>query len=292
MSKIAKALSRAEEELGISPGDEAWVEQVAPAVQGRASSGQTGPVRGESVADAQAAPAIARDGMRESVEVSYRTTKVAQACFHRMEERRLLSEGAPLALRDAFNILRTQILQQTRASGMNTIMVTSPGRGEGKTTVATNLAISIARDASQTALLVDANLRWPGISCGLGMDTGLGLSDHIMGEIPLGTLFVNPGISKLVVLPAGSTQEDSLDVLSSPKMQRLVAEMKSRYPDRYVIFDCPHLLGMPDALAFAEYVDGIVLVAAEGQTAKTDLQQALTLLQGRNLLGVVMNKIQ
>jgi Mrp family chromosome partitioning ATPase len=73
-------------------------------------------------------------------------------------------------------------------------------------------------------------------------------------------------------------------------MQRLVAEMKSRYPDRYVIFDCPHLLGMPDALAFAEYVDGVVLVAGEGETARGDLKQALAMLEGRNLLGVVLNK--
>ena len=70
---------------------------------------------------------------------------------------------------DAFNVVRTQLLQQTRPKKLNTIMVTSPGRSEGKTTVATNLAITISRDASQTALLVDANLRWPGISCGLGM---------------------------------------------------------------------------------------------------------------------------
>ena len=137
---------------------------------------------------------------------------------------------------------------------------------------------------------MDANLRWPGISCGLGMDQGPGLSDHVLRDAPLESLFVNPGISKLVVLPAGASQEDSLDVLSSPRMQRLVAEMKSRYPDRYVIFDCPHILGMPDALAFAEYVDGIVLVAGDGETAKSDLKQALAILEGRNLLGVVLNK--
>lgn len=282
MSKIAKALSRAEEELGLEAGlgsgaaDEAWF------------VGQARGVRAESAVSP--ARAAGGDGMRESVEVRYEKTKVEQACFRKMEERRLLGENAPVELRDAFNVVRTRILQQTRAKGMNTIMVTSPGRGDGKTTVATNLAISIARDASQTALLVDANLRWPGISCGLGMDTGPGLSDHVMSDVSLESLFVNPGISKLVVLPAGATQEDSLDVLSSPRMQRLVAEMKSRYPDRYVIFDCPHLLGMPDALAFAEYVDGIVLVAGEGETARGDLKQALAMLEGRNLLGVVLNK--
>ena len=281
MSKIAKALSRAEEELGLEAGlsargaDEAWFVGQSEARVGRG-----------------AVPVAPRpdDGMRRSVEVRYEKTKVEQACFQKMEERRLLGDKAPLELRDAFDVLRTRVLQQTRSKGLNTIMVTSPGRGDGKTTVATNLAISIARDASQTALLVDANLRRPGISCGLGMDPGPGLSDFVVNDAPLDTLFVNPGINKLVVLPSGSSQEDSLDVLSSPRMQRLVAEMKSRYPDRYVIFDCPHLLGMPDALAFAEYVDGIILVAGEGETAKAELKQALAMLEGRNLLGVVLNK--
>lgn len=227
---------------------------------------------------------------RSEVTVQYNETVVEQACFGSMEQRRLLGDQAPRALRDAFNVVRTRILQQTRTLGLNTIMVTSPGRGDGKTTVATNLAISIARDASQTALLVDANLRWPGIACGLGLDVRPGLTEHLLRDVPLVGLFINPGIHKLVVLPAGASQEESLDLLSSPRMQHLVAEMKSRYPDRYVIFDCPHLLGMPDALAFAEYVDGIVLVAGEGETARLELEAAIEQLQGRNLLGVVLNK--
>ena len=72
-------------------------------------------------------------------------------------------------------------------------------------------------------------------------------------------------------------------------MEQLVEEMKVRYPDRYVIFDCPHLLDIPDALVFAEYVDGIVLVVDEGKTDRNNLNAALKMLEGRNLLGVVLN---
>lgn len=297
MSKIIKALEKAEEAerlaaaspAGIIVPDAVPARPVAQAAQ-VAQATPAAPV-------AQAAPAqrvvpqVAGAERRDSVEVRYEQTRVEQACFHKMEERRLLGEGAPRELRDAFNVVRTRILQQTRPGGLNTIMVTSPGRGEGKTTVATNLAITIARDASQTALLVDANLRWPGISCGLGMDSRPGLSDHFLRGLSVESLFVNPGIDKLVVLPAGGSHEDSVDIISSPGMQALVAEMKTRYPDRYVIFDCPHLLGVPDALVFAEYVDGIILVADEGSTAQNDLKTALGMLEGRNLLGVVLNKV-
>lgn len=295
MSKIIKALEKAEEAERLAAGNSGAI-IVPDSVPGRtyAPAAQAVPAASapaaQVVQDAPVAPAGV--GRRDSVEVRYERTKVEQACFHRMEERRLLGEGAPRELRDAFNVVRTRILQQTRSRGLNTIMVTSPGRGEGKTTVATNLAITIARDASQTALLVDANLRWPGISCGLGMESRPGLSDHFLRGLSVESLFVNPGIDKLVVLPAGGSQEDSVDIISSPGMQALVAEMKSRYPDRYVIFDCPHLIGIPDALVFAEYVDGIVLVVDEGKTAQGDLKAALGMLEGRNLLGLVVNRTE
>ena len=92
-----------------------------------------------------------------------------------------------------------------------------------------------------------------------------------------------------MVFFAGGSQDDSADILGSPAMEQLVEEMKARYPDRYVIFDCPHLLDIPDALVFAEYVDGIVLVVDEGKTDRSDLNMALRMLEGRNLLGIVLN---
>lgn len=121
------------------------------------------------------------------------------------------------------------------------------------------------------------------------MDNRPGLTDHLLRGIPLTQTLVNPGMEKLVVLPAGGSQDDSADILGSPAMERLVEEMKTRYPDRYVIFDCPHLLDIPDALVFAEYVDGIVLVVDEGKTDRNNLNAALKMLEGRNLLGVVLN---
>lgn len=282
MSKIMKALEKAERaERRVNGGDGASerVEENSFWFEG---SPQSAPEYRPPSREHHEEP-------RVNVAVRYEKTSVEQACFHRMEERRLLGSHAPQELRDAFNVVRTQLLQQTRPKKLNTIMVTSPGRSEGKTTVATNLAITISRDASQTALLVDANLRWPGISCGLGMGNRPGLTDHLLRGIPLTQTLVNPGMEKLVVLPAGGSQNDSADILGSPAMERLVEEMKTRYPDRYVIFDCPHLLDIPDALVFAEYVDGIVLVVDEGKTDRNDLNTALKMLEGRNLLGVVLN---
>ena len=66
--------------------------------------------------------------------------------------------------------------------------------------------------------------------------------------------------------------------------------MKERYPDRYVVFDCPDLLHAPDALVFSSYVDGIIFVVEAGKTSREYVQKALNLLEGRNIVGVVLNK--
>ncbi len=68
--------------------------------------------------------------------------------------------------------------------------------------------------------------------------------------------------------------------------------MKDRYPDRYVIFDCPDLLHAPDALVFSSYVDGIVFVVEAGKTSREYVRKALSLLEGRNIVGMVLNKTE
>jgi Mrp family chromosome partitioning ATPase len=94
-----------------------------------------------------------------------------------------------------------------------------------------------------------------------------------------------------VVLPAGPAFNGSTDLLGSPRMKELVMELKSRYPDRYVMFDCPCLLGTPDSLVFSSYVDAVVLVVEAGRTKREDIAASLDLLSDRNVVGVVMNKV-
>ena len=265
MSKIAKALKKAQEE--------------------RVDTGQarSAPVSPES------SPASVGGATQKP---QYKRTQVQETTDLHMERNRLLTDGSAQHIRDAFNVLRAKLLRNTRKESLNTIMVTSPRRQEGKTIVATNLAMAIARDARQTALLVDTNLRWPGVAQTMGVcrDQQAGLEDYLIGEMELPELMVNPGIEKLVVLPACRATSESADLISSPRMQQMVREFKTRYPDRYVIFDCPHVLDMPDALVFSSYVDGVVLVVEEGKTSQADVRAAIDMLDEANLLGVVLNK--
>jgi len=104
-------------------------------------------------------------------------------------------------------------------------------------------------------------------------------------------MLVNPqGISRFVVLPAGRAIANSSEMLSSPKMQRLVEEVKHRYPSRIVIFDLPPILESSDALAFIPNADATLVVIAEGNTQQSDLKQAFELLEGNEVIGTVLNK--
>ena len=193
----------------------------------------------------------------------YTQTQVVTLDESDLEKHRVLMFLDDPQARDCYNLLRTQILQRTLDEGLNTLMVTSVLAGEGKTITAINLAVSIAREVKQTVLLVDTDLRNPKIHEYLDCNMGKGLSDYLQDDVPVAELLVNPGLDNMVVFPAGKPLHGSTEILGSPKMERLVQEMKRRYPERYVIFDCPPVLTVSDALIFSSYVDGVILVVEE-----------------------------
>lgn len=190
----------------------------------------------------------------------------------------------------AYKMLRTHVLQRMNANGWNVLAITSPGPGEGKTLTALNLAITMAREVNHTVLLVELDLRRPTLHRLLGYEPGPGITDYLLRGRLLSEVMVNPGIDRLVVLPAGLPSESSSELLSSPRMVDLVRELKERYPRRLVLFDVPPLLTSDDGLAFVPYVDAALLVVAEGQTSYEEVELAKNMLASTHLLGAVLNR--
>jgi protein-tyrosine kinase len=222
----------------------------------------------------------------------YTYTKVIRPSHEVFEKNRIVTFSNDAVSINHYNILRTHILKRIVDENRNAIMVTSPIKGEGKTTTAINIALSIAREVHKTALLVDMNLQHPKVHEYLGIGNEEGLTDHLLKGEPLSRLLINPGLDKMVVLPAGEPIKDSAEILGSRRVRDLVRELKSRYRHRFVIFDCPHLLNMPDSMVFSSLVDGIILVVEAGRTTREDIKKALVLLEGQEVLGIVLNKMQ
>lgn len=235
--------------------------------------------------------AAAPRGAAEPAQIAYTQTRHAEVSSEFLREKRVIAGYDSDTFTDAYKILRTQVFQRLRDNNWNVLAVTSPGLNEGKTLTAINLAISLAMEVNYTVLLVDADLRHPNVHTYFGLEPEYGLSDYLVSDKPLQELLVHPaGIQGLVILPGGKPLTNSAEMLNSPKMSRLVEELKTRYPSRIVLFDLPPLLATADAIAFAPYVDAALLVLEEGKTSMQDAKHAAELLKDTHLIGAVLNK--
>lgn len=203
-----------------------------------------------------------------------------------------LEEAHPAA--DRFKSLRTHLFQLTRTQGWNTIQVSGFGGGEGTSTVAANLAVSIAKDIRQTALLVDLDFRRSSVARLFNLPAqSPGLKSYFLDETPLENLFLSPGIEKLTVLTAGGGGvANATELVGSPRMEALVKELKQRYNDRYVIFDTPGITASPDPLIISEYVDAILLVGRAGHSTQESIRATMESIPKQKLLGIVMNSVR
>jgi len=117
----------------------------------------------------------------------------------------------------------------------------------------------------------------------------LGLADCLADGIDIGKTIINTGIGKLSVIPAGKVLQNPLEFFTSQKMQDLIAEIKHRYSDRYVIIDTPPYLPFAETRSLSHLVDGIIFVIKEDLASQESIKEALESLKDCNLLGVVFN---
>jgi len=192
---------------------------------------------------------------------------------------------------EQFRKLRTQLLTLNLPGQPKTIMVTSASEGEGKTLVSTNLATVLAHDLHSHALLVDADLRNPALSRWFGLSNGRGLSDYLTGGAEIPELLLKTKIAKLSILSSGAVRDNPVELIGSKKMEALVKELKSRYSDRYIIFDSSPLLATTEPSVLTKLVDGIILVVRAGLTPRESVKQALTTIDPAKILGIVLNDL-
>ena len=239
-------------------------------------------------AEAQAVPAASTESRLETG-IQYSQTRVTRLEPHTLRDNKVIFGETDRVGLTAYKMLRTQVLQRMVARDWNALAITSPGEGDGKSLTAVNLAISLARELHHTVLLVDLDLRNPSIHRYFGLQPKHGIDDYLLKDVPLTEILVNPGIERLVLLPARSHIENSSELLASPVMGRLVQELKTRYPARMVLFDLPPILASDDALAFSPHIDALLLVVRDAKTTRDELEHALEILKDVPILGTVLN---
>lgn len=224
------------------------------------------------------------------VSPNYSTSRTVKLNMDTLAGNRCVGAFPYMKETEVYRVLRTQILRLTKEKGGNTVMITSANPGEGKTLTAINLSFTFAKLFEQTVLLVDGDLRQQAIHKRLGFESDRGLADYLVTNRPVSEIITWPGIDKLTLISGGRLIQESTELLGSVRMAELVFEMKSRYPDRYVFFDVPPILGGADALAFVPLVDYVLLVVQAGKTSENDVRKTLELIPQEKVIGFVLNR--
>jgi capsular exopolysaccharide synthesis family protein len=194
---------------------------------------------------------------------------------------------------EAFRAMRTALLLSQPERPPQVILVSSALPREGKTTVAANLAVTLAQLGDKT-VLVDGDLRKPSIGRMLNLGTGkyAGLSSYLAGVSSLDLITVpHPAIPNLAAIPTGPLPPNPADLLSSHRLTDAIAELRTKY--KFIVIDSPPIMAATDAVILSVQADGVLLVVRSGQTPKEAFTRTCDLLTSvkSHLLGVVLNAV-
>ncbi|MBV9122973.1 MAG: polysaccharide biosynthesis tyrosine autokinase [Planctomycetes bacterium] len=191
---------------------------------------------------------------------------------------------------EAFRAVRTALFFSTRGEGHKIIQVTSPDKSDGKTTLLSNLGVSMAQSA-KTVLLMDADFRRPKLHRIFGVSNKTGLASLIEGEAELPEAIQATTIPGLYVLPCGPHPANPAELLTLPRFQELLHCIREQYD--YILVDTPPLLAVTDPSIVISRVDGVVLTIRVTKRGRQDAERAKEILDGlqAHILGVAVNGV-
>jgi capsular exopolysaccharide synthesis family protein len=190
---------------------------------------------------------------------------------------------------EAYRTLRTNLYFSSLDRALETLLVTSAAPGEGKSTILSNLAVTMAQGEKRT-ILVDADLRRPSLHDLFNVGNSQGLTtmvvdDSALAEPPL----VATGVENLLLLPSGPQPPNPAEILGSRRMEEIIATLKARAD--IVLFDAPPAVAVTDAAVLGTKVDGVLLVFSAGKTRREHAERAKEVLERVQvrLIGAVLN---
>ncbi len=204
----------------------------------------------------------------------------------------LITHFAPKSpVSEAYRTFRTNIQFTNLDSPPQTILITSPGPGEGKSTTVANLAITFAQMGTKT-LLMDTDFRRPILHSIFGLSKEIGITNYLVGKASLETVVKKTPIQNLDMITCGVIPPNPSELLASEKMKGFLEQLKAKY--RMILFDTPPVIAVTDAAVLSLLLDGVVLLTSARQTSQQALARAKALLENVNakILGVVLNKVE
>lgn len=193
---------------------------------------------------------------------------------------------------EAYRLLRTNLEYSSIDKSLKSIVVTSTEPGEGKSTVAGNLAI-ILGESGKKVILIDADLRKPSLHKKFKVSNGLGLTDCLIGKCKL-TDVLKKIDDNVLIIPAGNKAPNPAEIIASKSMEELIETLSEKIEVDYIIIDTPPVKHVADAVALAGKCDGTIVIVKSGLTKVKDLTNVLGELEKvrANIIGTVLNGVQ
>lgn len=265
MSRVHEALRRAEQAAAAAAPDSA-----EPRVANRVSA---------AVVVADAPPRSALDPLLAQVKV---------IPYHPSTEALLINPKHPAdAPTEEFRTLRTRLNHMQSLQPIHTAVVTSPSPAEGKSFAAANLALTQAQLEGNVTLLADFDFRRPIVHNLFQTDRSPGITDYLLGKIPLHEAIRRVGDSNLYIMPAGEAVINPLELLNLKEVKQMLDYLPSLF--NWVILDSPPLLFAADASLLSTLCHGTILVVRIGATSIDSVTRAMQSLCQNNVLGIVVN---
>lgn len=192
---------------------------------------------------------------------------------------------------EAFRAIRTAVCFSAMGSEHRVLSVTSPAAGDGKSTLALNLAASLAQSGKRT-ILVESDLRRPKVHKLTGADNKIGMTDVLRGTVDLDAAIQTSQCSDLSVLTCGSRPKDPAELLARPEYEKLLEDLRSRFD--YVVIDTPPILAVTDPAGVAARVDGVIVCMRLSRHTRDLGRRTVDSLReiGATIIGVVINGVE
>src|ERR1700735_98926 len=287
MSRITEALKKAEQERASSPLND--VSAISPAeLHILAVESNAGPLTGSR--ESMARPEVAVTSSSDYLRFDDLRKKCAHPEWHLDPNVNVFMNSALSAHgAEQFRTLRSRLYQMRSSQPLKTLLVTSSVPAEGKTFVTNTLAQSIVRQPDRRVLIIDADLRCSRLHVPLGAPASPGLTEYLKGEADEAAILQNGFDGNLCFILGGRESTHPSELLSNGRLKTLLARMTPVFD--WVILASPPLLPVADSSFLADLVDGILLVVRAGSTPMATAQRSCQELQGRNVVGVVLNAV-
>jgi len=211
--------------------------------------------------------------------------------WEHLREARILTPNDPNDLFRHFPGFSVTVAKNLKHNNGSSIAIISANRGEGKTVLAANLAISMAVKSTNPVVLIDASAEEPSLSQYLDLTDQLGLTDYLIDSVPLtDALSCSSEYRNLFILGSGKRQINELAVLSQDDLSLLNNELNSIFNDVILIYDTPSFLHSIIPTAFSGSIDRFIVVVEDGVTSKADVGYLLKRIDTEQLQGSVLNK--